>query len=86
VLLVVGTTVIALVERENPGTLATLPHRTRLLAAFFAAFRAAGFTDGNALEVILGVSLATLCNFANVFARTPLNDELARYRWQRPGA
>ncbi|MCY1279168.1 putative peroxidase-related enzyme [compost metagenome] len=50
----------------------------------FAAFRAAGFSDGNAIEVILGVSLATLCNFANVFARTPLNPELAKYRWQRP--
>jgi len=34
------------------------------------------------LEVILGVSLATLCNFANVFAQTPLNDELSKYRWQ----
>ncbi|CAD5109537.1 carboxymuconolactone decarboxylase family protein [Zestomonas carbonaria] len=50
----------------------------------FAAFRAAGFSDGNAIEVILGVSLATLCNFTNVFARTPLNPELAKYRWQRP--
>jgi len=32
--------------------------------------------------VILGVSLATLCNFANVFAQTPLNEELGKYRWQ----
>ncbi|PCR94363.1 carboxymuconolactone decarboxylase family protein [Pseudomonas sp. 91RF] len=43
-------------------------------------FKAAGYTEGNALEVILGVSLATLCNFANVFADTPLNPELAPYR------
>ncbi|AZD02583.1 carboxymuconolactone decarboxylase family protein [Pseudomonas chlororaphis] len=50
----------------------------------FAAFKAAGYSEGNALEVILGVSLATLCNFANVFARTPLNPELAKYRWQAP--
>ncbi|MFZ5937238.1 alkylhydroperoxidase [Pseudomonas putida] len=50
--------------------------------ATYQAFRAAGFTEGNALEVILGVSLATLCNFANVFAQTPLNDELSKYRWQ----
>ncbi|MDI2590352.1 carboxymuconolactone decarboxylase family protein [Pseudomonas sp. N3-W] len=48
----------------------------------FNAFKAAGYSEGNALEVILGVSLATLCNFANVFAQTPLNPELARYRWQ----
>ena len=31
----------------------------------FAAFKAARYTDASALEVILGVSLATLCNFAN---------------------
>ena len=52
--------------------------------AGFDAFRAAGYSDGQALEVILGVSLATLCNFANVFARTPLNPELAQYRWEKP--
>ncbi|HCI2957017.1 TPA: carboxymuconolactone decarboxylase family protein, partial [Pseudomonas aeruginosa] len=31
-------------------------------------------------------SLATLCNFANVFARTPLNAELEQYRWTNPQA
>ena len=36
--------------------------------------------------MILGVSLATLCNFANVFARTPLNAELEQYRWTNPQA
>ena len=41
-------------------------------------------TEVGGREVILGVSLATLCNFANVFARTPLNPELARYSWTRP--
>jgi uncharacterized peroxidase-related enzyme len=46
------------------------------------AFRAAGFTDANALEVILGVSLATLCNFANNLARNELNPQLAPYRWE----
>ena len=50
----------------------------------YATFKAAGFSEGQALEVILGVSLATLCNFANVFARTPLNPELARYSWNKP--
>ncbi|MCY1465506.1 hypothetical protein D9M71_836600 [compost metagenome] len=48
----------------------------------YTAFREAGYSEGHALEVILGVSLATLCNFANVFAQTPLNDELSKYRWQ----
>lgn len=53
--------------------------RGKVSEATFDTFKAAGYTEGNALEVILGVSLATLCNFANVFAETPLNPELARY-------
>jgi len=41
-----------------------------------AAFRAAGYNDQQALEVVLGVSLATLCNYANSLAQTPINPEL----------
>jgi len=47
-----------------------------------AAFRAAGFEQANALEVVLGVSLATLCNFANNLAQNELNPQLAAYRWE----
>jgi uncharacterized peroxidase-related enzyme len=84
-------TVSALRERS------TLPEqRLQALAAFanaviatrgnvsdqqLEAFQAAGYGHQQALEVILGISLATLCNFTNVFARTPLNPELAKYRW-----
>lgn len=39
-------------------------------------FRAAGYNDQQALEVVLGLSLATLCNYANSLARTPINPEL----------
>jgi uncharacterized peroxidase-related enzyme len=44
-------------------------------------FRNAGLTDANALEIVLGVSLATLCNFANNLAQNELNAELEDYRW-----
>lgn len=48
---------------------------------------AAGFNEGAALEVVLGVSLATLCNFANNLGQPPLNRELEPYRWEpRPNA
>lgn len=40
------------------------------------AFRAAGYNDQQALEVVLGLSLATLCNYANSLAQTPINPEL----------
>lgn len=40
------------------------------------AFLSAGFESQQALEVVLGVSLATLCNFANSLAGSPINPEL----------
>jgi uncharacterized peroxidase-related enzyme len=46
-----------------------------------AAFKAAGFNDANALEVVLGVSLATLCNFANNLGQPDLNPQLRPYAW-----
>ncbi|WP_142781698.1 carboxymuconolactone decarboxylase family protein [Agrobacterium sp. T29] len=47
-----------------------------------AAFKAAGFDDQAALEVVLGVSLATLCNFANNLGQPELNPQLAVYEWK----
>ncbi len=53
-----------------------------------ADFLEAGYTHENALDVVLGVSLATLCNYANNLANTPINPELQPYaslalrRWQ----
>jgi uncharacterized peroxidase-related enzyme len=63
-------------------TAAVIRGRGRVTDAELAAFRAAGFTDGHALEVVLGVALATLCNFANNLADPPLNAELEAFRWQ----
>lgn len=45
-----------------------------------AAFRAAGYDEAQTLEVVLGVSLATLCNFSNTLAQSPVNPELEAYR------
>jgi len=61
---------------------AVIANRGAVADADLAHFREAGYSDGQALEVVLGVSLATLCNFANVLAQTPLNAELAAYRWE----
>ncbi len=43
------------------------------------AFKQAGYTEEQALEVVLGVSLATLCNYANNLAQTPINPELQEF-------
>ena len=63
-------------------TEAVIASRGAVPDAALAAFRAAGFDDRAALEVVLGVSLATLCNFANNLGRPPLNAELEPYRWE----
>lgn len=47
-----------------------------------ATFKAAGYNDQQALEVVLGVSLATLCNFANNLGQPELNPQLEQYRWE----
>ncbi len=44
------------------------------------AFTNAGFTPAQVLEVVLGVSLATLCNFANNLARNDINPQLQDFR------
>ncbi len=41
----------------------------------------AGFTHGQVLEVVLGVSLKTLSNYTNHIAGTPLNTELSSLAW-----
>lgn len=44
-------------------------------------FLEAGFTQQNVYEVLLGVSLKTLSNYANHLAGTPLNQELSSLKW-----
>ncbi|WP_432213295.1 carboxymuconolactone decarboxylase family protein, partial [Pseudomonas aeruginosa] len=65
-------------------TRAVIASRGAVTDEQFEAFRAAGFDQAQALEVILGVSLATLCNFANVFARTPPGARSDCHAWPDP--
>ncbi|WP_338760371.1 carboxymuconolactone decarboxylase family protein [Massilia sp. METH4] len=51
--------------------------------AALQAFLAAGYNEQQSLEVVLGVALATLCNFANTLAGSAINPELQPYA---PGA
>jgi uncharacterized peroxidase-related enzyme len=57
-------------------TLAVMEQKGAVSDEELQAFLAAGYTQPNALEVVLGVSLATLCNYANNLARTPINPQL----------
>lgn len=60
-------------------TLAVINSKGAVNDAELEAFRAAGYSEANVLEVVLGVSLSTLCNYANNVAQTPINEELQAY-------
>lgn len=44
-----------------------------------AAFKNAGYSEQNVLDVVMGVALATLCNYANNVAKNDINPELQAY-------
>lgn len=66
----------ARLEALKRFTVAVIQKKGQVSDDELAAFRAAGYDDQQALEVVLGVSLATLCNYANSLAQTPINPEL----------
>ncbi len=47
-----------------------------------AAFRSAGYSQAQVLEVVLAASLKTLSNYANHVAETPLDDAFSSRAWQ----
>ncbi len=81
--------VVALQQGQHTGdpaldalaafTAAIVQHRGAVPDEALEAFLAAGHTQAQALETVLGVSLATLCNFANVLAQSPINAQLLPY-------
>lgn len=57
-------------------TLAVIDRKGRVTDTELDDFLSAGYSQASVLEVVLGVSLATLCNYANNLAQTPINPEL----------
>ncbi|MDO9596522.1 MAG: carboxymuconolactone decarboxylase family protein [Azoarcus sp.] len=84
------STVLALQQRGATGeprhdalaafTRAVIVSRGAVGDGELKSFTDAGFTLAQALEVVLGVSLATLCNFANNLARNEINPQLQAFR------
>ncbi|EGY52584.1 alkylhydroperoxidase AhpD family core domain protein [Neisseria shayeganii 871] len=57
-------------------TQAVMANKGNVGDAELQAFFDAGYNEQQALEVVLGVALATLCNYANNLARTEINEQL----------
>lgn len=79
-------------ELPNDPRLAALAGFTRAVVAergwvaddpAFARFLDAGYTRGQALEVMLGVAQKTLSNYANHLLKTPLDLAFEDERWSR---
>lgn len=49
-----------------------------------AGFLAAGYSRSQSLEVVLGVAMKTLSNYANHLAETPLDDVFRGQAWSHP--
>ncbi|NQN49867.1 carboxymuconolactone decarboxylase family protein [Streptococcus suis] len=60
-------------------TLAVIHEKGKVGEQLLEELFQAGYTAENTLDVVLGVSLATLCNYANNLINTPINPELQPY-------
>ncbi len=60
-------------------TLAVIDQRGQVSDDELQAFKDAGYNEQNVLDVVLGVSLSTLCNYANNVAKTEINPELQEF-------
>jgi len=47
-------------------------------------FTSSGYTPAQALEVVLGIAVKTMSNYANHFAHTPLDAAFAPAKWSKP--
>jgi len=52
--------------------------------AALQSFFESGYTEQNALEVILGLSIKVMSNFTNAIAQTPLDDAALHKKWAKP--
>ena len=60
-------------------TIAVMANKGAVTDAELAAFVAAGYRSEQAVDVVMGVALATLCNYTNNLAQTDINPELQAY-------
>jgi len=79
-------------RRLNDPRLEALRHLARQLIhnrgkvseAELAEFYEAGFTEANALEVVLGLAIKVMSNFTNSITGTPLDKAVEKLAWSKP--
>ncbi|MEO1510572.1 MAG: carboxymuconolactone decarboxylase family protein [Planctomycetota bacterium] len=63
---------------------ALIANRGKVSEAQLQAFLDAGYTEVQALEVILGLAVKTMSNFTNSIAGTPLDKPVQHHAWRKP--
>lgn len=57
-------------------TMQLIDNRGKVSDEQLQAVKDAGYSDTNILDIVMGVALATLCNYANNVAQNDINPEL----------
>jgi alkylhydroperoxidase family enzyme len=70
-------------EALRDFTLAMVRQRGELEAKQLEAFYAAGYTQQNVLEVILGLSQKVMSNYTNHLAKTPVDPVFQVFAWEK---
>lgn len=63
---------------------AVVTERGRVSDVGQAAFLAAGFSQAQVLEALVGVAMKTLSNYTNHIAQTPLDAQFKSFEWSPP--
>ena len=71
-------------EALRAFTRTLIANRGKASEADLRLFFDAGYTDAQALEVILGLSIKLISNYTNSIAGTPLDPEAEHLRWEKP--
>lgn len=61
-----------------------IANRGKASQAELNAFFEAGYTEVQAMEVILGLAVKLMSNYTNSIAGTPLDKEVEKLRWKKP--
>lgn len=65
-------------------TKALIHERGKVAPRVIEEFLTAGYTERQALEVVLGLSVKVMSNYTNSIAGTPLDGVVERFRWTKP--
>ena len=61
-----------------------IANRGKVSEAELKAFLDAGYSEIQAMEVIIGLAVKVMSNYTNSIAGTPLDREVERFRWRKP--